>query len=189
GNLTGFTVIEPSLGPKMLELLKEIAPPVSRVAIMLNPDNSDLWQAYFAAAAAKLALEVVATPVREPAEINAAITKLGGEPNPGLIVLPDPATNSHRKLIVQLAARFVFVVLISPLRLVGAGSVVENVGNVGIEADRFGEIGDRAIVILPVEIHDSPIGEGPRERTQPNCLIVIRNGAVVVALVLRCVPA
>jgi len=106
GNLTGFTVIEPSLGPKMLELLKEIAPPVSRVAIMLNPDNSDLWQAYFAAAAAKLALEVVATPVREPAEINAAITRLGGEPNPGLIVLPDPATNSHRKLIVQLAARY-----------------------------------------------------------------------------------
>jgi putative ABC transport system substrate-binding protein len=56
GNLTGFTVIEPSLGPKMLELLKEIAPPVSRVAIMLNPDNSDLWQVYFAAGAAKLAL-------------------------------------------------------------------------------------------------------------------------------------
>jgi putative ABC transport system substrate-binding protein len=106
GNLTGFTVIEPSLGPKMLELLKEIAPRVSRVAIMFNPDNSDLWQVVDAAAAAKLAVEVVAAPVREAAEIDAAITMLGGEPNPGLIVLPDPATNSHRKLIVQLAARY-----------------------------------------------------------------------------------
>jgi ABC-type uncharacterized transport system substrate-binding protein len=54
GNMTGFTVIEPSLGPKMLELLKEIALRVDRVAIVFNSDNSDLW-----AAAAKLAVKVV----------------------------------------------------------------------------------------------------------------------------------
>jgi putative ABC transport system substrate-binding protein len=105
GNMTGFTVIEQSLGPKMLELLEEIVPRVSRVAIMFNPDNPDLRQAFDAPAAAKNAVKVVATPVPEPAEINAAITGLGDEPNPGLIVLPDPATNSQ-KLIVELAARY-----------------------------------------------------------------------------------
>jgi len=105
GNMTGFTVIEQSPEPKMLELLEEIVPRVSRVAIMFNPDNPDLRQAFDAAAAAKNAVKVVATPVREPAEINAAIAGLGDEPNPGLIVLPDPTTNSQ-KLIAELAARY-----------------------------------------------------------------------------------
>jgi putative ABC transport system substrate-binding protein len=106
GNLTGFTVLEPTLGPKLLELLKEIAPRVRWVAVMFNPDNPGNWQLSDAAATAKLGVEVVATPVREPADIDAAMTKLGREPNAGLIVLPDPATNSHRKLIVELAARY-----------------------------------------------------------------------------------
>jgi len=106
GNVTGFTVLEPSLGPKLLELLKEIAPRVSSVEVMFNPDNPGNRQLSDAAAAANLGVEIIATPVREPADIDAAMTKLGGEPDPGLIVLPDPGTNSYRKLIVELAARY-----------------------------------------------------------------------------------
>jgi putative ABC transport system substrate-binding protein len=106
GNLTGFTVLEPSLGPKMLELLKEIAPRVRRVVVMFNPNSVDNWQAVDAIAAAKSAVEVVPTPVRGlPADIDAAMTKLGRDPNLGLIVVPEPGINSQRKLIIELAAR------------------------------------------------------------------------------------
>ncbi|MBV9203183.1 MAG: ABC transporter substrate-binding protein [Alphaproteobacteria bacterium] len=106
GNLTGFTVLEPSLGPKLLELLKEIAPRLRLAAVLFNSDNPGNRQLSDAAAAAKSGIEVVATPVRESSDIHEAITKLGREPNTGLIVLPDPGTNSHRKLIVELAARY-----------------------------------------------------------------------------------
>jgi putative tryptophan/tyrosine transport system substrate-binding protein len=100
GNLTGFYVFEPTLGPKLLELLKEMAPHVARVAILSNPDaNPASWFAATAAAAPRFAVEVVEAPLREFNEIEAAITQWARQPNYGLIVLPDPATNAHRKLI------------------------------------------------------------------------------------------
>jgi putative tryptophan/tyrosine transport system substrate-binding protein len=111
GNLTGFTVFERSLGAKLLDLLKEIAPSVARVAIMFNQDNPGNrgLSASAAAAAPRFPVEVVAVPLRESkeieAEIEAAMTQWGRESDYGLIVLPDPSTNSHRKLIIELAAR------------------------------------------------------------------------------------
>jgi len=107
GNLTGFSVLEPSVGTKLLELLKEIAPRVARVAILFNPDNPGNRQisASAVAAAPRFGVEVVAAPLRESAEIEAAMTQWGRERDYGLIVPPDPSTNSHRKLIVELAAR------------------------------------------------------------------------------------
>ena len=66
GNLTGFYVFEPSLGAKLLELLKEIAPHVARVAILSNPDaNPASWLASAVAAAPRFAVEVVAAPLRD----------------------------------------------------------------------------------------------------------------------------
>jgi putative tryptophan/tyrosine transport system substrate-binding protein len=107
GNLTGFLVLEPSLGAKLLELLKEIAPSVARIAILFNPDNpgNRRLATWATAAASKLAVDVVTAPLREPAEIEAAMTEWGHDPTYGLVVLPDPSTTSHRKLIVELAAR------------------------------------------------------------------------------------
>jgi putative tryptophan/tyrosine transport system substrate-binding protein len=106
-NLTGFLVLEPSLGAKLLELLKQIAPSVARIAILFNPDNSGNRRlaTWATAAASKLAVEAVTAPLREPAEIEAAMTEWGHDPTYGLVVLPDPSTTSHRKLIVELAAR------------------------------------------------------------------------------------
>jgi putative tryptophan/tyrosine transport system substrate-binding protein len=107
GNLTGLYVFEPSLGAKFLELLKEIAPQVARVAILFNPDaNPASWIASAVAAAPKLVVEVVEAPLRDSNEIEAAMAQWGRQPNYGLIVLPDPATNAHRKLINELAARY-----------------------------------------------------------------------------------
>ena len=108
GNLTGFAVMEPSLGAKLLAMLKQVAPRVARVAILVNPDNANhkIISALVVAAAPRMAVEVVAVPVREPAEIEAAMTQWGRESDYGLIVPSDPSTNSHRRLIIELAARY-----------------------------------------------------------------------------------
>jgi putative ABC transport system substrate-binding protein len=106
GNLTGFYIFEPSLGAKLVELLKELAPQLARVAILSNPDaNPASWVASAVAAAPKFAVEVVSAPLHDPNEIEAAMAQWGREPNFGLIVVPDPATNAHRKLINELAMR------------------------------------------------------------------------------------
>jgi putative tryptophan/tyrosine transport system substrate-binding protein len=91
GNLTGFYVLEPSLGAKLLGLLKEIAPNVARVAILSNPDAKaqSSWQTSVATAAVKLGVEAVEAPLRDSNEIEAAIGSWGHERNFGLIVVPD----------------------------------------------------------------------------------------------------
>jgi putative tryptophan/tyrosine transport system substrate-binding protein len=107
GNLTGFYVFEPSLGAKLLELLKEIAPRVTRVAILSNPDADPAsWSNSATAAAPKFAVTVVSAPLRDATEIDGAMARWAREPNVGLIVVPDPATNAHRKLINELATRY-----------------------------------------------------------------------------------
>ena len=124
GNLTGFYVFEPSFGAKLLELLEEIAPHVRRVAILSNPDaNPASWLASAVAAAPKFAVEVVAAPLRDSNEIEAAMAQWGRERNFGLIVVPDPATNAHRKLINELAARHRLPV-IHALRAAAQGGLI-----------------------------------------------------------------
>jgi putative tryptophan/tyrosine transport system substrate-binding protein len=109
GNITGFTNVEPTLGAKWLELLKEIAPRVTRVAVLYNPGTAPYATLYFHSTevvAQKMAVELIVAPVHEPAEIEAALTMLGREPGGGLILPPDPFTVAHRKLIFDLAARY-----------------------------------------------------------------------------------
>ena len=108
GNTTGFTNLEPSVGGKWLELLKEIAPNVTHVAVLFNPATNPAFPLFYRsieAAAPKFAVETIMTPVGEAADIEAVMTKLGREPGSGLIVPPDTFLNNHNKLIVELAAR------------------------------------------------------------------------------------
>ncbi|TMJ52540.1 MAG: ABC transporter substrate-binding protein [Alphaproteobacteria bacterium] len=108
GNMTGFTVLEPSLGPKWIELLKEIAPRVRHIGVLFNPANSGSMLLSRAAAggAKKLGVEVLAVPIFTPAEIEDAAGMLAKESDSGLILPPDPFIAGHRKLIVQLADRY-----------------------------------------------------------------------------------
>jgi ABC-type uncharacterized transport system substrate-binding protein len=108
GNVTGFTVLEPSHGAKLLGLLKEIVPRVRRVTVLVDPENPGnlLFAESVRTVAQTLAVEVVVALVRKPAEIEAAIARLEREPDCGLIVPPDPSMNTHRKLIIELAARY-----------------------------------------------------------------------------------
>src|SRR5262245_9448119 len=108
GNTTGFSSLEPTLGAKWLELLKEIAPHVTRVAAMRNPASAPTGAQFVRsaeAAASKLVLKAVEAPVQEPAEIEAVITKLGRDLGSGLIILPDAFLSLHQRLVIDLAAR------------------------------------------------------------------------------------
>jgi putative ABC transport system substrate-binding protein len=107
GNVTGFAVMEPSLGAKLLGMLKQVAPRVARVAILMNPDNATHQRilALMVAAAPRFAVEVAAIPVLRLDEIEVAMTRWERESDYGLIVPSDPSTNSQRRLFVELAAR------------------------------------------------------------------------------------
>jgi putative tryptophan/tyrosine transport system substrate-binding protein len=108
GNITGFADAEVTLGAKWLELLKEVAPHLTRVAFMSNPDNPGPAQFSRSAgtSAANLAVDLIMAPVHGPAEIETAMTMVGRAPGGGLIVPPDGFTIVHRQLIIELAARY-----------------------------------------------------------------------------------
>jgi ABC-type uncharacterized transport system substrate-binding protein len=109
GNVTGFTFTEPTMAGKWLELLKEIAPRVVRIAMLFNPLSAtyaDYWLNPFKAAASSFAVEAVAAPVRDTSELESVIAAQAREPNGGLIAMPDSFTDAHRVEITSLAARF-----------------------------------------------------------------------------------
>jgi putative ABC transport system substrate-binding protein len=108
GNVTGFTNLDPRMAGKWLELLKEIAPGVVRVAIPFNPATepySELYLSAFSAAAPPLGMEVIAKPVHGPAELEAFISAAALERKIGLIPMPGPFSVTHREQITSLAAR------------------------------------------------------------------------------------
>jgi putative tryptophan/tyrosine transport system substrate-binding protein len=109
GNLTGFSYLEPSLGAKWLELLKEIAPRVVRVATMFNPETAPNATSFFRsvqAAAPTFAAKLIESPIRDPEQIEEAMVKLAREPGGGLIFLPDVFIGLHRKAIIERAAYY-----------------------------------------------------------------------------------
>jgi putative ABC transport system substrate-binding protein len=96
GNITGFGLLEPSLGGKWLELLSEIAPGLKRAAIMLSPDNPGalVYVPPLETGARSLKVELITAPVHSDAEIKTAIKGLGREPGGGLIVTAEVFTNT-----------------------------------------------------------------------------------------------
>jgi putative ABC transport system substrate-binding protein len=108
GNITGFTFVEFTMVGKWLEMLKEIAPSLRRVALIFNPQTAPYYPIYlheFGAVPATLAAELAAAPVRDEAEVEAAVAALAREPAGGLIAAPDPFINTRRGLIMALAKR------------------------------------------------------------------------------------
>jgi putative tryptophan/tyrosine transport system substrate-binding protein len=107
GNITGFTLGEFSIGGKILEVLKEVAPRVNRVAVILNleqPPHVAMWRS-IEATAPSFGVRLTPADVQGPDNIERAIEAFAREPNGGLIVLPGPVAIVHRELITALAAR------------------------------------------------------------------------------------
>ena len=107
GNITGFTNFEFSIGGKLLELLKEIAPRVTRAAVLrdaADPAGVGQWGA-IQTAAPSLGLELRVVDVRDAGEIERSITAFARGSNGGMIVTGSAPTAIHRDLIITLAAR------------------------------------------------------------------------------------
>jgi putative tryptophan/tyrosine transport system substrate-binding protein len=92
-----------------VELLKEIAPSVARVAMLFNPASApfaEFWLNPFKAAAATFAVEAISAPVHDGSELDAVVATQAREANTGLIAMPDSFTIAHRVEITSLAARY-----------------------------------------------------------------------------------
>jgi len=109
GNLTGFALYEPSMGGKWLELLKRIAPGVTRVALLFNPATTvpvKFYMSSIEAAASSFAIQASAAPVHAKDEIEGVIAALAGNPGAGLIAMPDLFNTVNRDWIIAVAARY-----------------------------------------------------------------------------------
>jgi putative ABC transport system substrate-binding protein len=107
GNATGFTPFEFGISAKWLELLKELAPRVTSVAVLRDPGNqTGIGQfAAMQSVAPSLGVELSPIGVSTASEIERAVSAVGQRPNGGLIVLPGSLTLRHRKSIIQLAGQ------------------------------------------------------------------------------------
>ena len=109
GNITGFLNIEASVVGKWLSLMSEIAPRVSRIAFMFNPQTAPYALYYldtFRSAASALAIEAIDAPVHGTEDIEAVMAKLGREAGAGLFVMSDTSMVVYRKTIYSLAERY-----------------------------------------------------------------------------------
>ena len=107
GNITGFTIFEHTMAGKWVEMLKEVAPGVTRVAVMQNPEHP-AWTTYLSAitgVASSAGVAVTPLPVRDADEIRRAIADFVDAPNGGLIVLPSGVAAFYRDLIVAATGR------------------------------------------------------------------------------------
>jgi putative ABC transport system substrate-binding protein len=107
GNLTGLLQYEEGITGKWLAMLKEIAPNLTRAALVANPRTSafDYFLQSAKAVAPSLGIDLVPTPVDNAADIERAIKAFAREPNGGMVLPPDISTVVHRDLIIALAAR------------------------------------------------------------------------------------
>jgi putative ABC transport system substrate-binding protein len=107
GNITGFSNFDPPMAGKWLQLLKQVAPSIVRVTAIFNPDTAphSLFLPSIKAAAPTFAVELVAAPVRNAAEIESAMAAAAREPGGGLMVVPDASNTVHRAQIVALATQ------------------------------------------------------------------------------------
>jgi putative ABC transport system substrate-binding protein len=127
GNITGFTFIEYPIIGKWLEMLKEVAPGMDRVALIFNPQTVPSYVSYlrsFESEPRSIAVEVAAAPVRTENEIEAAVAALAGKLGGGLIVAPDPFINVHRALIMALAQRYRLPAVYSYRQFVPEGALM-----------------------------------------------------------------
>jgi putative ABC transport system substrate-binding protein len=109
GNVTGLTNIESTMGGKWVELLKEIAPRITRVAILFNPKTATYAEFFlnpFKSAAANLGVEPIIAPVQDKSELEPVFAAQARAANSGLAVMTDSFTSVHRAEIISLAAYY-----------------------------------------------------------------------------------
>lgn len=110
GNITGFTILQPTIAGKYLSILRDMAPRLARVTLIYNPQSipgaGKFFMQAFIESAAEFKIKPTVAQVNSPGDIEAAITQLGAEPGGALITLPDNFLTVHRDMIIELAAKF-----------------------------------------------------------------------------------
>jgi putative ABC transport system substrate-binding protein len=107
-NITGFINFEPTIIGKWMDLLNDIAPQLTTVAFIFNPETAPYAEKYvqpFEAAAAKFGVKAVALRIRRESDIEEVVSGLGREPRVGLIAMSDSFLTVHRKTVVEMAMR------------------------------------------------------------------------------------
>jgi putative ABC transport system substrate-binding protein len=126
GNITGFGANDPTLMGKWLQFLKEIAPRVTRIAVIFNPDTAlfaPLFNHEIEADAPSFGMTVTLAKVHDDAGIEEAIAAQARQPGGGVVSLPDPFTVAHRDVIITAASRH-SLPLIGTLQYPRAGGLI-----------------------------------------------------------------
>jgi putative ABC transport system substrate-binding protein len=128
GNITGFLVYEASVTGKWVGMLKEIAPHLTRAALVANPKTHATEFNYFLRAAENaatgLGMEIVPSPVEDVADIGRVLEVIAQVPNSGLILPPNSTTIVHRNLVISLAAQHRLPAVYSLRTFVAAGGLM-----------------------------------------------------------------
>ena len=126
GNATGFMTVEYTIGGKYLELLKQIAPGITRVAVLRDPTQGSGTSRFAAIQAVAPSLRIEVNPIntRNAGEIERAVAAFARTPNGGLIMTTSGLTQTHRDLIITLAARYKLPAVYSNRSFVAAGGLV-----------------------------------------------------------------
>ena len=109
GNVTGFTLFEFSIGSKWLQTIKEIAPNVTRVAVLFNPTTAPYAPLYLRSiedGTSSFAVDFSTLPLKDAVELEPTIKTFAATPNSALIVLTDTFTTVNRDRIIALAAKY-----------------------------------------------------------------------------------
>jgi putative tryptophan/tyrosine transport system substrate-binding protein len=148
GNITGFSNFEPTLVGKHIEILKEVAPGITAVSDMFNPDSNPAHRSslypVLEAAARRHSVELIPAPVRSDADIERVISSLGDKATTGLIIAGEPFLVVRLDLINSLTTRY-RVISICPFRyyvergcLISYGSdLIEQYGEAAAYVDRI----------------------------------------------------
>jgi putative ABC transport system substrate-binding protein len=128
GNITGFLLFEASITGKWLAMLKEIAPNLTRAALVINPNTAPYYEFYLGPAhmaASSLGVELVLVLISDvPDDIERALDAFARVPNGGLLLPPDINTTTHFDLLIALAARHRLPAVYSDRLFVSAGGLI-----------------------------------------------------------------
>ena len=149
GNVTGFMIYEYNLSGKWLELLKQIAPSITRVAVIRNPENPVGVAVFSALRAAAQPLRVEVSPIDsrlKADEIERAVTAFARSPNSGLILTPNAAAMpAHYSVVVKLAARYKLAAVFPFPEMVTNGGLMSYGPDVVDQSRRAAEYVDRIL--------------------------------------------
>jgi putative ABC transport system substrate-binding protein len=158
GNITGFSLREPSVAAKWLELLKEAAPRVTSVALLFNPELAPTNPSYISsidAAAPALGIQTIKMPFRTAVDITRAIDAFAAEPHGALLVLPPAPTSAIRDTIFQLATEHRLPAVYSSLTAAAAGGLLAYATDLVDQHRRAASYVDR--ILRGTKINELPV--------------------------------